>query len=116
MRLIAPRLIPVALVVPAFALPLIAFAFERDLHRTFIFRVALEPRVTSTNFEQGGSANGSAGQAPSLMSTESVPNKCFQTERARLDLQVGLGASAVTWIFGLCIPCRSSTYHIGLGM
>ena len=105
MRLIALRLIPAALAASAFALPRIAF--ERDpgnkarqdtnvsnsdpqtslskcnepppfLHRIYIFRLALVPEVISTN--QDGTANGTAGQEPSLTSTNNFINFCLDVD------------------------------------
>ena len=94
MRLI--NLVPVALAVSASALPRIAL--ERDLgntadsdpqtslsnstnppslHRAYIVRLALDKRVISTGFEQDGTANGTAGQVPSLTSKNNFINFCL---------------------------------------
>jgi len=45
--------------------------------RAYIVRLALDQRVISTNFEQDGSANGTAGQEPSLTSKNNFINFCL---------------------------------------
>ncbi|KAF8499020.1 hypothetical protein F5888DRAFT_1802437 [Russula emetica] len=81
MRLIA--LVPIVLAVSASALSPIAF--ERGLGNNARQNPdsdpqtspTLDPRVISTNFEQDGSANATAGQEPSLTSSNNFINFCL---------------------------------------
>ena len=104
MRLIALRLVPIALAVSAFALPRIEFGrdlgnkarqdsnssnssdpqtslskynISPSLQGAYISHLALDPRVICTGFEQDGSANATTGQEPSLTSTNNFINFCL---------------------------------------
>jgi len=101
MRFIA--LIPIALILSGSALAGIAFGrdvghnAERapdpqtslsklnavnppSLQGAYIFRLALDPGVISSSFAQDGSVNGTAGQEPSLTSTNNFINFCLTVD------------------------------------
>lgn len=107
MRLIT--LVPIALAVSASAL-----AFERDLRNNARqdsnsdpqTSLTLDPRVISTNFEQDGYANATAGQEPSLTSSNNFINFCL-TVNINLPLTNGQqfnGGSCNTAPMGVLAP------------
>ncbi len=51
-----------------------------SLQGAYLSRLALDQRVISTNFEQDGSANGTAGQEPSLTSSNNFINFCLTVD------------------------------------
>jgi len=79
-------LVRIALVVSASALPLIAFGRDpgenagRDTNTDPQTSLTLDPRVISTNFEHDGTANGTAGQKPSLTSSNNFINFCLTVD------------------------------------
>ena len=121
MRLI--NLVPVALAVSASTLPHITL--ERDLgntadcdpqtslsnstnppspHRAYIVRLALDKRVISTNFEQDGTANGTAGQVPSLTSKNNFINFCLLVNLPLTNGQLIKGGSCNPAPMGVIAP------------
>ncbi|KAI0286630.1 hypothetical protein BGY98DRAFT_1092283 [Russula aff. rugulosa BPL654] len=110
MRLIALRLVPVALAVSAFAHP--SIEFERglgikardDSDSNPQTSLTLDPRVISTGFEQDGSANGTAGQAPSLTSSNNFINFCLTVNFPLTNGQQVKGGSCNTAPMGVIAP------------
>ncbi|KAN0111872.1 hypothetical protein V8E52_008078 [Russula decolorans] len=110
MRLIA--LVTVALAVSASALPRIVF--ERDLGNNARrgsdsdldpqTSLTLQQRVISTNFEQNGSANGTAGQEPSLTSSNNFINFCLTINLPLANGQQIKGGSCNTAPMGVIAP------------
>jgi hypothetical protein len=75
-----------------------------SIYRTNIVRLALDPRVISTGFEQDGSANGTAGQAPSLTSSNNFINFCLTVNFPLTNGQQVKGGSCNTAPMGVIAP------------
>jgi hypothetical protein len=77
-----------------------------SLQSAYIFFLALSPQVISTGFEQDGTADGTAGQEPSLTSRNNFINFCL-TVNANVPLTNGLqtkGVSCNTAPMGVLAP------------
>ncbi len=75
-----------------------------SLRRTYIVRLALDPRVISTGFEQDGSANATTGQERSLTSGNNFINFCLTVNLPLTNGQQIKGGSCNTAPMGVIAP------------